>query len=159
MSLIKTIKAQLGLSNTATQNFTLTAEAADGTMKLARVNAGATTQDIITVDSSGVVIFPSGSQMLGVNQTWQNVTASRPAGIVHTNSTGKPITVIIIANVGTGSAGGSIAFSAGTIPLDKVIATGLAQITGSFTIVIPPGQSYSYTTAGTVNVISVFELR
>lgn len=55
MSLLKIIKAQLGLSATATQNFTLTAENADGTMKLARGNAGATSQDILTVASDGTV--------------------------------------------------------------------------------------------------------
>jgi hypothetical protein len=46
---------QLGDSGTATQNFMLTAQAADGTMKLARGNNGATTQDLITVDSTGNV--------------------------------------------------------------------------------------------------------
>jgi hypothetical protein len=53
MSLLKANAAQLGQSGTATQNFTLDATAADGTMKLARGNAGATTQDILTVDASG----------------------------------------------------------------------------------------------------------
>jgi len=53
------IKAgQFGDSGTATNNFTITAEAADGTMKLARGNAGATTQDILTVDALGKVAFP-----------------------------------------------------------------------------------------------------
>lgn len=56
MSLLKTIKAQLGLSNTPANNFTITAEAANGTLKLARGNAGATTQDILTVDASGNVL-------------------------------------------------------------------------------------------------------
>lgn len=56
MSLLKTIRAQLGISATATQNFTLDASASDGTMKLARGNAGATTQDILTVDASGNVL-------------------------------------------------------------------------------------------------------
>lgn len=60
MSTLKINRTQLGQSNTATNNFTLTAEAADGTMKLARGNAGATTQDVITVDSSGLVNFPQG---------------------------------------------------------------------------------------------------
>lgn len=46
---------QLGDSVTATQNFMLTAQAADGTMKLARGNNGATTQDIITVATDGNV--------------------------------------------------------------------------------------------------------
>jgi hypothetical protein len=58
VSLIKAIKAQLGISSTATQNFTFDASAADGTMKLARGNAGATTQDILTVTSAGVVKHP-----------------------------------------------------------------------------------------------------
>jgi len=57
-------RVQLGGSATATQNFTLTAEAADGTMKLARGNAGATTQDVITVDAAGKVAFPQMAQSL-----------------------------------------------------------------------------------------------
>jgi hypothetical protein len=48
---------QLGDSATASQNFTLTVPATpDGSMKLARGNAGATTQDILTVDASGNVL-------------------------------------------------------------------------------------------------------
>lgn len=55
MSLIKAIKAQLGLSVTPANNFTLDASADNGTMKLARGNAGATTQDILTIDGDGRV--------------------------------------------------------------------------------------------------------
>jgi hypothetical protein len=50
---------QLGDSATATNNFTLTSAAADGTMKLSRGNAGATTQDILTIDAAGRVAMPS----------------------------------------------------------------------------------------------------
>lgn len=50
---------QLGDSITATQNFTLTAAAQDGTMKLARGNFTGTTQDIMTVDASGYVAMPA----------------------------------------------------------------------------------------------------
>ena len=53
MSLLKSIRKQLGLSVTPANNFTLDASADNGTMKLARGNAGATTQDILTVDASG----------------------------------------------------------------------------------------------------------
>lgn len=67
MSLLKTIRAQLGLSGTASQNFTLDASPADGTMKLARGNAGATTQDIMTVNALGEVDFPQLAQSLGAN--------------------------------------------------------------------------------------------
>lgn len=58
MSLLKTIKAQLGLSDTPANNFTFDASANNGTMKLARGNAGATTQDIVSVNAAGVVAFP-----------------------------------------------------------------------------------------------------
>ena len=58
MSLIRIIKQQLGLSVTPANNFTLDASADNGTMKLARGNAGATTQDIMTVDAAGNVGFP-----------------------------------------------------------------------------------------------------
>lgn len=53
---VKTTNAQLGLSVTPANNFTLTAEADNGTMKLARGNAGATTQDILTVDADGRIV-------------------------------------------------------------------------------------------------------
>ena len=60
MSLIKAIRQQLGLSVTPGNNFTLDASADNGTMKLARGNAGATTQDIMTVDAAGKVGFSVG---------------------------------------------------------------------------------------------------
>lgn len=46
MSLLKTIRAQLGLSNTPANNFTLDASADDGTMKLER-NDGAPSEAYI----------------------------------------------------------------------------------------------------------------
>jgi len=58
LSLIKSILHQLGLSVTPANNFTLDAAADNGTMKLARGNAGATTQDIMTVNAAGKVAFP-----------------------------------------------------------------------------------------------------
>jgi hypothetical protein len=56
MSLIKANAVQVGQSPTATQNFTLAVPSSpDGTIKLARGNSGATTQDVISVDASGNV--------------------------------------------------------------------------------------------------------
>jgi microcystin-dependent protein len=52
---------QTGTSGDPAKNFTLSIPAApDGTMKLARGNAGATTQDIMTVDAAGKVDFKIG---------------------------------------------------------------------------------------------------
>jgi hypothetical protein len=39
--------------------------------------------------------------VLGVNQTWQNLTASRVANTTYTNDTGRPIQVVL--NSGTGA--------------------------------------------------------
>lgn len=56
MSLIKANAVQIGQSPTATENFTLAVPSSpDGTIKLARGNAGATTQDVLSVDASGNV--------------------------------------------------------------------------------------------------------
>ena len=56
MSLIKAIKAQLGLSVTPANNFTFDASADNGTMKLARESG----QDIMTVDATGKADFSVG---------------------------------------------------------------------------------------------------
>jgi len=56
MSIIRSIKARLGLSVTPANNFVLDASADNGTMKLARESG----QDIMTVDAAGKVAFPQG---------------------------------------------------------------------------------------------------
>lgn len=60
---IKSNVVQLGDSATATQNFVLQTNV-NGTATLARGNVGATTQDILTVDSSGKPQFPQLLQSL-----------------------------------------------------------------------------------------------
>lgn len=93
MSLLRIIKAQLGLSVTPANNFTLDASADNGTMKLARGNAGATTQDILTVDAAGNVTSPSGAVGYGtgaggtVTQLTSKATAvtlNKPTGKITT---------------------------------------------------------------------------
>ena len=64
MSLLKANSVQIGQSATATQNFTLSVPSSpDGTIKLARGNSGATTSDILSVNSSGAI---TGSTFSGV---------------------------------------------------------------------------------------------
>ena len=75
---------QLGDSLTATQNFTITAAAADGTMKLARGNAGATTQDVLTVDANGKPSFPQGPGAGNTNQSMVRVNTANLFGSTNT---------------------------------------------------------------------------
>lgn len=57
MSTVKVNRLQIGQSSTATQNFSLEQPVTpDGTVKLVRGNAGAGSQDILTVDASGDVL-------------------------------------------------------------------------------------------------------
>jgi hypothetical protein len=63
MSTLKTNSVQIGQSATATQNFTLAVPTTpNGTMKLSRGNSGATTADIFSVGSTGVI---SGATLSG----------------------------------------------------------------------------------------------
>lgn len=143
MSLIKAIRQQLGLSVTPANNFTLDASANNGTMKLARGNAGATTQDVMTVDAAGKVAFPQNAQ------TWQ--TVSRTSGQIYTNDTGQTIflSAVISANATVGI---SSAISVGGVNIATIAYAPQAsqgQI-ATMLVPIPAGANYIWTfTVGT----------
>ena len=97
MSLIKANAVQVGQSPTATQNFTLAVPSSpDGTIKLARGNAGATTQDVLSVDALGNVSFagtiPSGnissSTAIATGSTTASSLANRFADVVNVKDFG-----------------------------------------------------------------------
>ena len=90
MSLIKANAVQIGQSPTATQNFTLAVPSSpDGTIKLARGNSGATTQDVLNVSNAGVVSFPQGlgnissSTAIATGSTTARSLANRFADVVN----------------------------------------------------------------------------
>ena len=148
MSLLKFIKAQLGISSTPSNNFTLDASAQDGTMKLARGNAGATTQDVLVVDAAGKVTFPAGSEMLGVGQTWQDVTSTRSVGTTYTNTTGKPIQVSVYGVMGGANADalleiggrGACRFASGAWPVNShVTLMGVIPLGGAYKVITITG--------------------
>jgi len=66
----------------------------------ARTSAGGIRNNWVTLLHSG------NNQQIGVDQTWQVVTASRALGITYTNSTGKPI--VITATISGNGAGTTI---------------------------------------------------
>lgn len=159
MSTLKINRAQFGQSGTATNNFTLTAEAADGTLKLARGNTGATTQDIITVASDGKVNFPAGLSTtytpIGLGQTWQDVKSSRAIGTTYTNNTGRPIFVSVVCSVNSGVVNtltvGSVVVAQSSV---GVIGNGLP-----LQAIVPDNTSYSVTNSGGTTIQYWAELR
>jgi hypothetical protein len=67
---------------------------------LAGDTSGSITVSAPAVAGSNTVTIPAStgtmaltSDVIGVGQTWQDVSASRTAGVTYTNSTGKPIMV------------------------------------------------------------------
>lgn len=85
---VKTPKVQVGISSDANKNFVIDASQADNTLKISRGNAGATTQDVLTVSASGNVLFPMTDQTLS-----SNGYTTLPGGLImqwgrHVTSTG-----------------------------------------------------------------------
>ena len=110
--------------------------------------------------SSWQEIYHTGNeQQIGVNQTWQDVTSSRVAGVTYTNTTGKPITFLFEG------------FASGTNQLIKNLSVngiGVGVIYGDLssaertqiTIVVPPGATYEVSNAaGTITIHNWQELR
>ncbi|TDR79988.1 hypothetical protein [Paludibacterium purpuratum] len=91
---------------------------------------------------------------LGVGQTWQNVVASRVAGAIYYNTTGRPIIANVAATL-TSAVGIAMTIN-GTLLLQGAT---LATATIGGTWLIPPGAWYSLSSNG-VSGISVWaELR
>lgn len=97
------------------------------------------------------------SQHFGVGQTWQNVTGSRASSTTYTNSTGKPIMVCVNIN-STGSAFGLTFTVNGTALAGSLHAASTAGYAMNETIVVPNGQTYSWSLNG-ATLTAVWELR
>lgn len=99
------------------------------------------------------------SDVIGIGQTWQNVTASRAVGTTYTNATGKPIYVSITPNF-TNSQN-----TTGNITVDGVIASSYVCYVAAttppqypMTVIVPNGSTYVFNT--TVSTIRYWaELR
>lgn len=98
------------------------------------------TRTVVVPDKSFTVAGTD--EVIGVNQTWQDVTASRFAGTTYTNSTGKPKTIYVISNTST----------LVTIALNgNLVAESSATSAGRTTcvLIVPNGSTYSVTGAFT----------
>lgn len=94
---------------------------------------------------------------IGVNQTWQNVSASRAIGVTYTNTTGKPISVSLLPIMSVpvlvllGVDGNAINFQQGQAAGDN---------RQSVTAIVPNGSTYNIVTAfGSLSSFTWWELR
>ena len=122
--------------------------ASDGTFKRSNDPLNASTRKIGTAagnlverDANG---YPANNNSVGVSQTWQDVTASRSMSTTYTNTTGKPIQVLIqIPNAAT-----YLTVRVGGLP----IQSGASNTTGGSTtisFVVPSGATYGNATGVT----------
>lgn len=86
-------------------------------------------------------------QGLGVNQTWQVVTASRVLGTTYTNSTGKPIMLIITSYGGTDN-GVAISLNSGSAFNFGVANVNTGNAASSGSVIVPAGVTYKITSGG-----------
>ncbi|MGG7074599.1 phage tail protein [Campylobacter sp. 9BO] len=92
------------------------------------------------------------NQILGINQTWQNMTSQRQVGVTYTNTTGRPIQVSILMN--NSSSTNSYDFQVNGVSIQKY-----SQTYSGFgcTFIIPSTSTYKITSNTTI--LNWFELR
>jgi hypothetical protein len=135
-----------------------------GTFTIASPNSN-TDRTLDLPDNSGTVVSTGSTAAvtqamlttavipLGVEQTWQNVIASRAVATTYTNTTGRPI-YLQVSTISTGDTTVSVTINGLLIPLGRNSVSG-GQPFGS--ILIPAGATYNVTNSGSLG--TWFELR
>ena len=80
---------------------------------------------------------------IGFNQTWQDVTSSRSAGVTYTNTTGKPIALSIVHTSTNNTAITSI--TVGGVEVTRQLAMGAGLYTYKQEVIVPNDTSYLFT--------------
>ena len=107
------------------------------------LSAAGTTGNVLT--SNGTNWTSSASQSIGLQQTWQDVLSSRAIGTTYTNTTGRPIFIVICSSAS--SLNGTYGI---TINGTLVYAGNSAPNSGIVTVsaLIPPSATYLVTVTG-----------
>jgi len=132
---------QLGDNVDTSKNYVIKVPAvADGTLVIERGNG----TDVLSIDASGKLTFTAADTQLplGVEQTWQDVTASRATDTTYTNSTGRSICVSIAT---TSAANGSAAYlQVNGVEIARPLVSSAATTVIVLTGIVPPGATYLY---------------
>jgi hypothetical protein len=133
MSLLKTNSVQIGQSITANQNFVLSVpDTPDGTFKLSRGNAGATTTDLILIDSADKVTIAG----LGGGSGLFNTSISSATGYAITTS---------MATAYTAAATAGKTYIVHSIHITNIDGTNSADVSGQFSGTTYANTSFAHT--------------
>jgi hypothetical protein len=142
------LATDLAVADGGTGSSTLTANAVllgNGTSALQTI-APSTSGNVLT--SNGTTWQSSANARLGVDQTWQDVKASRSSGVTYTNSTGKPIMVAITSLSNASVTDITVAVGGVVIgQQDTVSQTGLSLY---FSFIVPNDTTYLVTANNTI---------
>ena len=99
----------------------------------------------MVIDGTNGLTFPSttvqGDAGIGYGQTWSDVTASRSVNTTYTNSTGKPILVLI-----TNSSGAMQNLQVNGVTY--AIAAGSSSYNFPSSVIVPNGSTYKVSNSG-----------
>jgi hypothetical protein len=116
----------------------------DGTNAVKFVAPGST-GNVLTSNGTTWSSAAIPAQGIGVGQTWEDVTGSRSLGTTYTNSTSKPIMVV----VRTGN--NSLSAIIGGVDLGVVAANQSGGGGGqTVTMIVPAGSTYNFTSSGSL---------
>lgn len=90
---------------------------------------------------------------LGEGQTWQDVTASRSAGVTYTNTAGKPIMVNVIGDYGgSGTTAVDFYVDSSFVNRSGIVASQSAGTRVSVTAIVPDGSTYKIESFSTTSI-------
>lgn len=105
-----------------------------------------------------VLLNPYSSPSLGVGQTWQNVTSSRVSGTTYTNSTTKPIQVLVVLPDTGGTATVTVVVGGITLINNVAYDIGAGSAVAIPSFIVPSGQTYSVSAGGAGSIVQWNEL-
>jgi hypothetical protein len=132
------------------------------------INSGGT--GLSTVGTAGQVLTSTGSAAewqtaptIGVGQSWQNLTSSRTLGVTYTNSTGRPIQVVVTTTIQNAIIQSAISTPRVVrITVGGVTVAEAGQMTNAalttvlpVSAIVPAGNTYSVSSFGTLGTLSL----
>jgi hypothetical protein len=103
-----------------------------------QAEAGTNNANMMTALRVFQAMSAASSPVMGVSQTWQNLTGSRTSGVTYTNSTTKP-RFIVITKTGTASSG---TLEIAGVTIGSLSSTAISDVISA---VVPVGATYKYT--------------